>query len=214
MRAPQTPSDLPPRRRRRIPRGRIGLLVIVALVFVLLTSLRGIAVFYTDYLWFGELHLTNVWRNVLGAKVLLAAVFTAMFFALLWLNLTIADRLAPRFRITGPEDEIVQRYRDTVGGHSGKIRVGVSLLFALMSGTGVSSQWHNWLLFRNGVSFGISDPQFHKDIGFFAFRLPFISFLIDWTFVALVIVAAVSLGAHYLNGGIRMQATGQRVTPT
>ena len=206
------PSDLP-RRERRTPRGRVGLLVVVAIAFVLLTSLRGIAVFYTDYLWFGELDLTTIWRGVLGAKVLLALIFTAIFFVLLWVNLTIADRLAPKFRAVGPEDELVQRYRETVGPHAGKVRIGISLLFALMSGTGVASQWHNWLLFRNGVDFGVNDAQFGRDVGFYVFTLPFISFLVDWAFVALVIVAAVTVGAHYLNGGIRVQAAAERVTP-
>ena len=39
------------------------------------------------------------------------------------------------------------------------------------------------------ASFGIKDPQFHKDIGFYVFQLPFLSFLVDWLFVAIVIIA-------------------------
>ncbi len=201
-----------PRRRRRST-GRIGLIAFGVVAFFGLTSLRGVAGFWTTFLWFEELGLTSVWKGVLGTKILLVLVFTAIFFALLFANLVIADRLAPRFRAIGPEDELVQRYRQVVGPHAGKVRLGVSVLFALLAGTGVSAQWHNWLLYRNAVDFGVKDPQFGRDVGYFVFKIPFLSFLVDWAFVAVVIVAVITLVAHYLNGGIRMQAPMQRVTP-
>ena len=200
-------------RGRSRSRGRIGLIVFGVIAFFGLTSLRGIAGFWTTYLWFQELGLTSVWRGVLGTKIVLVLVFTSVFFVLLLANLAIADRLAPRFRAIGPEDELVQRYRQVVGPHAAKVRVGVSVLFALLAGTGVSVQWQNWLLFRNSVDFGVKDPQFGRDVSYFVFKLPFLSFLVDWAFVAFVIVAVVSVVAHYLNGGIRMQAPMQRVTP-
>ena len=94
----RAPTDMP-RRQPRLPgRGRAFLVVGVVVLFLLLTSLRGIAGFYTDYLWFASLHRANVFRGVLGAKVALAVIFTGAFFALLWVNLVIADRLAPPFR--------------------------------------------------------------------------------------------------------------------
>ena len=69
------------------------------------------------------------------------------------------------------------------------------------------------MLFFNSVDFGIDDPQFGYDIGFYVFRLPFIQFLISWVFRALIIVAVITAIAHYVNGGIRVQTSGQRVTP-
>jgi uncharacterized membrane protein (UPF0182 family) len=185
----------------------------VVALFVLITSLRSIAGFYTDYLWFKELHFSGVFTNILGVKIMLALVFTGLFFLLMWSNLTVADRLAPRFRPVGPEDELVQRYREFVGPHAGKVRVGVSLLIALFAGLGTRAQWNNWILFRHGSSFGAKDAQFHKDIGFFVFQLPFIKFVVNWWFVAIVITAVVTIIAHYLNGGIRLQSPSQRVTP-
>lgn len=203
------PADVP---RRRSPRNRIGLIAVAVVLFVVVTSLRGIAGFYTDYLWFGELGFTSVWRGLIGAKAFLALVFTAVFFLVLLANLVIADRLAPRFRPVSAEDQVVQRYRNVVGPHAGKLRVGVSLLFAFLAGAGVSVQWHNWVLFRNSVDFGIKDPQFGKDVGFFVFKLPFIAFAVNWALVAMVVIVVVTIAAHYLNGGIRLQTPGQRVT--
>jgi uncharacterized membrane protein (UPF0182 family) len=82
-----------------------------------------------------------------------------------------------------------------------------------VAGMGVSSQWRQWILFTNRVDFGIEDPQFHRDIGFYVFQLPFLRFVADWLFAGLVIVLLVTAVAHYLNGGIRFQSPFQRVTP-
>src|SRR5437667_11078988 len=125
----RAPTDLP-RRRMRGPRGRLTLILIVAAVIILLFSLRGIAGFYTDYLWFGELHLTSVWRRILGAKFALGLVFTLIFFIILWVNLFIADRIAPAFRPTGPEEELVERYHEVVGARAGLVRIPVAALVA------------------------------------------------------------------------------------
>ncbi|MGI8776607.1 MAG: UPF0182 family membrane protein [Acidimicrobiales bacterium] len=207
------PTDIP---RRRAQPNRVGLVVVAVVVFVLLVlavSLRGIAGFYTDYLWFDELRLTSVWKGVLGAKAAMAVVFTALFFVLMWVNLAIADRIAPKFRPTGPEEQIVERYHAIVGPRVGLVRIGVSLLFALIAGPGTAGQWNAWILFRNRVSFGSKDALFHKDIGFFVFQLPFLKFVVDWLFAAVVIVVIVTAVAHYLNGGIRFQTPMQKVTP-
>jgi uncharacterized membrane protein (UPF0182 family) len=218
----KVPSDMPrpPGRRgkartkvRDSRRGRAALIVAAVALFVLITSLRGIAGFFTDYLWFDSLGQASVFRGVLGAKLALAAIFTGLFFVLLWTNLWIADRLAPKFRPSGPEEELVEKYHELVGHRAGLVRIGVSLVLALIVGVGVSSQWNEWLLFINRVDFNVDDPLFHRDVGFYVFQLPFLSFVASWLFAALVIVLIVSTVAHYLNGGVRVQTPFQRVTP-
>lgn len=206
----RVPTDMP--RPQRRPVSRVGLVVTAFVLLVIITSLRTIAVFYTDYLWFQEVGFSSVWRTTLLTKIGLSAAFTAIFFVMMFLNLAIADRLAPKFRPYGPEDEIVERYRQIIGPHAGKLRIGVALLFALIAGLGASSQYEDWILFRSSVDFGVEDPQFGRDIGFFVFRLPFLSYAAQWAFVALVIVLIVTAAAHYLNGGIRVNAPLERVT--
>ncbi len=208
----RAPTDLP-KRRRRSKSGRIVIVVVAAALVLLLLSLRGIAGFYTDYLWFGELRLTSVWRSILGTKIGLAVVFTLAFFVIMWVNLKIADLIAPPFRPMGPEEQVIERYHSFIGSRAGLVRIGLSAVFALVAGPGAAGQWNSWLLFRNSVSFGTKDPQFGRDVGFFVFRLPFISFTLDWLFATILIVLLVTAVAHYLNGGIRFQTPMQKVTP-
>lgn len=208
-------SDMPsPRGRRRVSRRfRVIIAIVVAALIVLMLSLRGIAGFYTDYLWFDSLGYTSVWRGVLLAQILLALVFIAAMFLLLWVNLYLADRMAPSFRPPGPEEEFVRRYHDTIGTRAGLVRIGVAGLFALFWGAGAGSRWQDYILWRNSIDFGVDDPQFGVDVGFYVFELPFITFVINWVFTALVVVLIITAAAHYLNGGIRVNAPVQRVTP-
>ncbi len=207
------PTEMPRRSVRSSNRGRILLVVAVVALLFLVASLRGIAGVYTDYLWFDALNLEQVWEGVVLAKIVLAAIFISLFFVLMFVNLWVADRLAPRFRPTGPEEELLERYHDVVAPRANLVRGAISLLFALIAGAGTASQWNSWILFRNRVDFGIDDPQFGMDVGFYVFTLPFVSFLTSWLFAALVIVLIVTAAAHYVNGGIRVQITGERVTP-
>src|SRR3954470_9942036 len=181
-------DDMPRRERsagraRRPGRGRILLVIAAIGLFVLITTLRSIASFYTDYLWFQSIGQTAVWRGVLGTKLMLAFVFIAAFFGLLWFNLFVADRIAPQFRPAGPEEELIERYHELIGRRTGLVRIGVSLLFAVIAGAGASGQWQEWLLFRNYVPFrdangaALVDPEFHKNVGFYVFQLPFMNFV-------------------------------------
>jgi uncharacterized protein len=201
-----------PRRRFRF-RFRGWIIGVVVVLVVLLFSLRGLAGFYTDYLWFDSLGQGATWSSLLAARVAPALVFTVVFFVIMFVNLVIADRLAPKYRAMGPEDELIARYQQVAGPYAMRIRIGVSLFFALIAGIGVSSQWKQWVLFTHYESFDRVDPQFHKNVGFYVFQLPFLKFIAEWLFAGLVIVLIVTAVEHYLNGGIRFQSPFQRVTP-
>ena len=74
----------------------------------------------------------------------------------------------------------------------------MSVFFALIAGIGVSSEWRDWILFTNRANFGIKDPQFHKDIGFYVFQLPFLQFIAGLArspalLVVLIVTAVVPL---------------------
>ncbi|MBK02625.1 MAG: hypothetical protein CL464_09255 [Acidimicrobiaceae bacterium] len=201
-------------RRRRTNRGRILLGVGGLAVFLFFTSIRGLAGFWTDYLWFDSLTMSSVWTSMLWAKIGLGLLFTAVFFVALWANLFLADRLAPKIRPPGPEDELARRWQQFMGRRVILVRSVISLLFALMVGAGVSSQWQSWLFFTNRVDFGIIDQQFGRDVGFYVFQLPFLTFVVSWAFAAILVIFVVTTIQHFLNGGIRVQGqAGSRVTP-
>ncbi len=194
-------------------RGRMLVGVFLGGLFFLLISLRGIASFYTDYLWFRSLDLTSVWRTVLGAQISLTLIGAVAFFGLCWGNLTIADRLAPAFRPSSGEDDLIERYHEIVGRRAGLVRLALAAFLALVVGVSLGASWNQWVLFTNRVDFGERDATFNTDIGFYVFQLPFLSTVAAWLFSALILVLIVTLMAHLLNGGIRFHTNLDRVTP-
>ncbi len=187
-------------------------LVLLAFVLVLLSG-RSVAGFYTDYLWFDSIGLTGVWKGLLWAKVGLVVLFILVALGIIWVNLFVADRLAPSVRPPGPEEDALAGVNAVFDRRPAVIRSLVALLAALFVGGGVSAHWQDWILFRNRVDFGVADPQFGRDVGYYVFQLPFLSFVIDWLFGALVVATLVALAYHYRNGGIRLQVPGRLVTP-
>ncbi len=208
----RVPTDLPTPR-HRFSRGRLAVIIVIAVVFAIGFSLRGIAGFWTDFLWFDSLGLSSVFTGVLGAKIALGVIFTGIFFVLMFLSLTIADRLAPKVRAQGPEDELLDRYHAVVDRRARLVRAIVSFVLALIAGAGMSSDWNEWILFTNGGAFGVKDQTFQTDVGFYIFKLPFYTTVVNWLFASGIIILLVTVIAHYLNGGIRLQVPGQRVTP-
>ena len=208
----RVPTDLP-NPRGRVSRGRLVIIIAVAVVFFLAFSLRGVAGFWTDFLWFDSLGLSSVFTGVLWSKVALGVIFTGVFFVLMFLSLTIADRMAPKVRAIGPEDDLLDRYHAVVDRRARLFRAIVSLALAFIAGAGMSSEWNQWILFTNGGSFGVKDQTFQTDVGFYVFKLPFYSTVVNWLFASGVIILLVTVVAHYLNGGIRLQVPAQRVTP-
>ena len=145
-------------------------MVAVVVLIILITSFSGLARFWTDYLWFQSVGFTSVFRGVLLTKWLLALVFIGIFFLLMFGNLAIADRVAPE-RPPREADELVVRYRELVAPHARAVRIVTALIFALLAGIGANREWNNWDLFRYHVSFGTNDPEYHKDVGFYVFRV-------------------------------------------
>lgn len=194
-------------------RGRVVLAVLAVVLVGLALSLRAIATFWTDFLWFRSLDFGQVWQRLLSAKLTLGVGAALVFFLLLWVNMLIADRLAPRFRsVGGGEDEILVRYRELVAGRQRLLWLLVAAVIAIVPGVSASAQWREWLLFRHGGSFGVRDPELGTDIGFYVFKLPFLSLAVDWLFGFLVVTTLVVAVVHYLNGAIRLQPMGERVT--
>ena len=185
-------------------------MVVLVLLFA---SLHTFAVFYTDALWFSSLNLHSVWLKLFEIKAGLLIAFSAIFAVLLLVSLLVAERLAPKGPSIDAEDEFVKRYREVIGPYSRWLRAVVVIVLSFIVGSQALGQWQNWILFRNSTPFNATDPQFHRNVGYFVFTLPFQQFVIHWTLVALVVVLLVTALSHYLNGGIRLQGQRPRVRP-
>ena len=194
-------SDLSVDRPRRRFSGRGVLIGIGALFLFVLIFGRAIARFYVDFLWHDALGRNDVFWGALQAKLTLFGVFFVAFIVIAGLNLLIADRAAPT-QFPANVHPYVERFHELFGQRLRVVRYGIALLFALLLALPAVALWQDWLLFRNAREFGIADAQFSADIGFYVFQLPFLSFLLNWLYAALIVVLLLTAAAHILNGGV------------
>jgi uncharacterized membrane protein (UPF0182 family) len=211
----RSPTDLPSSRPRRL--GRLSRRFWFGLAFAVLLigflSLRNLAVLWTDQMWFSSVGLGKVFTTLLLVKVGLGLVFGAVFFFIMWGNLLLTDRFGARDLSFDPEDEIVRRFQNLVHPYAKRIYAAIALVMGLVAGLNATGQWQKYLLFANSQPFGVKDKLFHKDVSFYVFTLPFVSFVITWALVALFVALIVTTGFHYLNGGIRATRVTPRVAP-
>jgi uncharacterized membrane protein (UPF0182 family) len=189
-------------RPRRWPAVVVGVVAFVVLVLVLLSR------FLIDLLWFREVDLSVVFWTSLRSKLLLGLVFGLVFFGLLYLNLLIVRSIVPETRVLTPDQEIVERFRQTIDPYLRWLLPAGAAVLALFVGIGAAAKWQTFLLWRSssGITFGTPDPLFGRDPAFYVFSLPWLRFVQGWLFSSLVGVSLITGLAHYLWGGIRPQA--------
>lgn len=208
----RSPADLGRRPLVHSRRRVIILATIVALIIALFV-LRELAFVWTDQLWFSALGFSNVFSTLLEVKIGLGLTFGVFFFLLLFGNLLLADRFGAKNLSFDADDELVRRFQELVRPYARRIYAGIALVAGLIAGLTAIGQWRNYILYANAQSFHETDPIFHKDIGFYVFKLPFLTFIVDWLLASLIIVIVLTAFFHYLNGGIRVSRSAPHVSP-
>lgn len=180
-------------RRERLPRGISRLLVALVVVFVIYTCLSIGKSIYADGVWFGSLGFASVYRIEIVTQVWLFLVGAAFFLALILGNVWLARRLAPR----GYEESFISELDPATLRRIVSIGlVAASLFLAVIFASGASSEWATVLRFLHAVPFGLKDPAFKRDVGFFVFTLPMFDFLQSWLLGAVVMTFIAVLGIY------------------
>jgi uncharacterized membrane protein (UPF0182 family) len=192
-------------------RTRILLGLAAILVLLLLGGARLIN-FYVDWLWFGEVGYRDVFTTVLFTRIVQFLVGGLLIGGLVALSLWIAYRSRPVFvPVTGPEDPIA-RYRTLIIGRLRLFAIGIPLVIGVVAGFAAQGDWETVQQFVNSTPFGIADPEFGIDVGFYAFQLPFYRYVLDWLFIAIAVSFGVALITHYIFGGIRLTGRNGQVS--
>ncbi len=196
---PRRPTILSPGGSGRQPRWAliVGLVVLALIVFGLLGGLVDLV---TDLMWYRALGRQGVLTTRLFAQVGLFLVGFAAFALPALASIWLARRIAPQV----PIRRIGSLELPDVSRGVTLVLAGLIVLISLISGAAWSGSWQTALLFINGGPFGSVDPNFHRDIGFYVFDLPFWRFLQGWSVAALVVIILLSVGA-YAAGALRWQ---------
>ena len=162
--------------------------IVLALIAVASVG-KGI---YTEWLWFGTLGFQSVYTKILGTRVLLFVVAFLVFAALFAGNIALASRLWPKGDASGSAQPLLPFLKRVSKAAVIAITVFFSFMFALTA----QVNWETVLRFTNGHPFGATDPVFFRDVGFYVFTLPFLSFVRSWLLTA-VIFSLIAVVAVY-----------------
>ncbi|MGI5194979.1 UPF0182 family protein [Streptomyces sp. CA-288835] len=195
-----------PSRRVRTLLMTLGVLAVLAMAFVMFAG------FWTDWLWYRSVKYSSVFTTTLWTKIGLFFVFGVLMALAVGVNIWLAHRLRPPLSAMSMEQQSLDRYRMGVAPYKKWILLGITALVGLIAGASASGQWRTWLMWVNGVPFNQKDPQFHLDVSFYAFDLPWYRFLLGFGFAATILGVIAAALTHYLYGGLRITSPGARAT--
>jgi uncharacterized membrane protein (UPF0182 family) len=184
-------------------RSRILIGVALAVVVLLLVGPRFVDA-YVNWLWFGELGYRSVFTTVLLTRVVVFFVVALVLGGIVFAGLALAYRTRPVFVPTAGPNDPVARYRTTVMTRLRLFGIGIPAFIGILAGIVAQTYWVRIQLFLHGGSFGVTDPQFGLDLGFYAFELPFYRLVLSLLFVATFLAFVANVLGHYLFGGIRL----------
>ena len=183
---------------------RIRVVIALAVLAIVVAALVVFLRYYVDWLWFGEVGLRALFWKRIATRAIVGASFAAVFFAIVYGNIGIACRFAPKYRpIRGVDfTEIVE---PTAVRRVRRIGLALSLAGAVIVGFATAGSWLTFARAFNAVSFGTEDPIFHHDLSFYVFSLPAWQHVYRFLFATLIVALVVSILARVALGGVLTQ---------
>jgi uncharacterized membrane protein (UPF0182 family) len=198
-----------------------GPLVIGTVIVASITVLSLVGDVLVDWAWFSALGYVDVFGTILVSKLLLFFIVFAATTAFLWLNGTVAARIAPSrdiVRSTQVEwrsvgSQTVPGVSSLRGRHLSHLIVGGAGLFGGLLALMEMGNWDVLLRYLYQVPYGQSDPEYGKDIGFFLFSLPTYIALKNWMLLTVILSALLAGGVYWAQGEIKFDSHPWSVSP-
>ena len=176
-----------------VARHRVALLLGIAAVVALFLMFPATTAVLTDWWWFREIGYQVVFTRELATRSLLFFVVGGVTAGVLYLNLRMAQRglvpdpLVVQIGPSAPRLDVTRGLR--------RVSLPASLVLGLLAGIGATPAWDLVLRAINRTPFGILDPIFSRDIGFYVFTLPAlaaaIGFLAGLAVICLLLIVVV-----------------------
>ena len=192
---------------KRPPKALTWIIAAVALLMFIGPMLVGL---YTDWKWFGAIDYRGVFTTTVVARIVLFFVGLLVTVAVMLLAGYFVWRGRPEPTDVGDLNSPVQQYRESIEATVRSAMKFLPIIIGIFAGFILQSSWRSIMLFLNSQEFGVTDPQFGKDLGFYAFQLPVIRLVVDSFAMLAALAFILAIVGHYILGGIRLgnQAAG------
>ena len=173
------------------------LLVVVVLVLIVFPAMMRLS---ADLFWFQEIGFQRVFMTELLTKALLFIIVSTVAYALLAINLRFARRGGTPVNVfSGQVPESLTELIEKLP----RLTTPAAAVFALLAGISASAAWMTVLQFLNGAPFGVADPVFNRDIGFYTFVMPALGMVLGLLSTLTVLAALLSGFVYLVRGEIR-----------
>jgi uncharacterized membrane protein (UPF0182 family) len=193
-------------------RQRARLLIVFALIMLIFAVMPFGARRLADWLWYRDLGFERVFLTKIAAQWTLGIVAGLAAFGIIVGNVRAAlrgvalDALLAETRL-GAE----ARARAAVLTRLAEIAtIPAALLIAIVAALAAASQWRTALSFLYRTPFGVADPVFGRDVGYYVFTLPALGGVLDFVGTMLVLGGLLALPI-YLARGVVFARPGWRV---
>ncbi|WP_308607182.1 UPF0182 family protein [uncultured Corynebacterium sp.] len=185
---------------------------VVAIIAVLLFIGPMLVGFYTDWKWFGAIEYRGVFTKTLVTRIVLFFLFGLVAAAITYVAGLIVWRGRGDSMDMADFNSPVYQYRKSIESTMSVFLKVIPVLVGVVSGLLEQANWRTVMLFLNSHDFGVTDPQFNHDLGFYAFSLPVWTMLVSAFSMLLAVCFLIALVGHYILGGIRLgnRAAGVR----
>jgi uncharacterized protein len=184
---------------------RKKIIIIIAAILGAFYLLNLFINIYGDWLWFNNMHYGSVFNTMIIAKVISFALFFLVFVLFFSLHIRTAHkRGAPtRGNLLFPADDPRHTILEIYKGKAVFWLWAVLILFlGIFRGSNAVNQWNNFLQFIHASSFGIQEPIFGKDAGFYVFKLSVYQFVTGWYLFMVGLTFIAVLFSYYLDNAI------------
>ncbi len=194
-------------------------IIFVTVAIALLVGAFMLADWAAEYLWLETLGYASVFWSIRSMKLgFFLFAFIPVFFYV-WFNLRLVSRrldfhplmgallsfFSRRAAPGGPFSAVRDaRAAQPAGGFTGDLRyvlAALSAVVAFVFGAVLYNHWERLLLLRFSQRFGIPDPIFGHDIGFYVFVVPFLE-LIQNAVLAATLMGTAAVVATYVYAGV------------
>jgi uncharacterized membrane protein (UPF0182 family) len=179
--------------------------ILIASILVFIAIFSRLLGTYVDWLFFVETGYSFVFTRVISMELLSGLCFGAFAFFFVFINIRLINRLefpTPAISINGYATFTLNPTR--LAGLSRLLGLLVSLFIGILGALWGASLWDQILFFFNGVSTGLSDPVFGKDVGFYLFRLPLYQSLSSFLGFILFLSLMISIVAYTIKRGFHI----------
>lgn len=182
------------------------LLIVLAVLLVLFIVVLALSGFLTDLIWFKEVGYTSVFLTELFTKLKIGVPAFVLFTALGFVALTALKR------------NFLKKNDFTISeNNKSKVK---KALFATAAALGlfisavlIGNLWFEILEFANAQDFGVADPLFHNDVGFYMFKYDFLVGLADSAIAIVLAFVAATVVMYGLLAGFSDSAEDEEVHP-